>query len=61
MPAADCAAAIVQAIEGDGFEFYAPPDMPGGFGSQHDIVVGKTQDPDAFLSMVAGMAKDVKS
>jgi len=57
VPAAECAAAIVHAIEGDGFEYYAPPEMPGGLGPQHDIVVGKTQNPDAFLSMVAEMAK----
>ncbi len=57
VPAAECAAAVVRAIEGDGFEYYAPPEMPGGLGSQHDIVVGKTQNPDAFLSMVAEMAK----
>ena len=61
VPAAECAAAIVGAIEGGGFEYYAPAEMPGGLGKQHDIVVGKTQDPDAFLSMVAEMAKDVKS
>ncbi len=56
VPAADCAADIVRAIEGDGFEYYAPEEVPGGFG-QKDIVVGKTQDPEAFLSVVAEMAR----
>jgi short-subunit dehydrogenase len=58
--AADCAATIVAAIEGDGFEYYAPPEMPGGLGAQRDIVVGKTQDPDAFLSVVAEMARSTE-
>jgi short-subunit dehydrogenase len=56
VPAADCAADIVRAIEGDGFEYYAPETVPGGFG-QKDIVLGKTQDPDSFLAVVAEMAK----
>ena len=37
------------AIEGDGFEYYVPAEFPGGIGAQHEIVVGKTQDADAFL------------
>jgi short-subunit dehydrogenase len=57
VPAAECAASIASAIESDGFEFYVPPEMPGGFGRQHDIVVGKTQDPSSFIDLVAQMAK----
>jgi short-subunit dehydrogenase len=56
VPAAECAAAIVDAIAGDGFEYYAPAAMPGGL-DQHDIVVGKTQNPDSFLAAVADMAR----
>jgi short-subunit dehydrogenase len=52
VPAAECAASIVAAIVTPGFEFYAPPDLPGGMGSQHDIVVGKTTDPDGFLDLM---------
>jgi short-subunit dehydrogenase len=55
VPAAECAQSIVDAIEDDGFEYYAPPMMPGGFG-QHDIVVGKTNDVDGFLGGMAKMA-----
>jgi short-subunit dehydrogenase len=55
VPAAECAASIVEAIEDGGFEYYAPPEMPGGFG-QRDIVIGKTNDVDGFLGAMAKMA-----
>jgi short-subunit dehydrogenase len=55
VPAEDCAADIVRAIERDGFEFYAPEAIPGGF-VQKDVVLGKTQDPGAFLASMAAMA-----
>jgi short-subunit dehydrogenase len=48
VPAEDAAASIVDAIEGDQFEYYAPPNFPGG-GPQHDIVVAKSNDPGAFV------------
>jgi short-subunit dehydrogenase len=54
---ADCAATIVAAIEGDGFESYAPPDMPGGMGRYDDVVVNKTKDVDAFLELMGQMAQ----
>jgi short-subunit dehydrogenase len=57
VPAEECAATIVAAIEGDGFEYYAPPDFPGGMGRQVDLVVGKTGNVDAFVDgMGASMA-----
>jgi len=56
VPAADCARDIVRAIAGDGFEHYAPAAVPGGF-DQREIVIGKTRDPDAFLAVVAEMAR----
>jgi short-subunit dehydrogenase len=49
VPAEECAATIVEAIEGDGFEYYAPPEFPGGMGRQVDLVVGKTGNVDAFV------------
>jgi short-subunit dehydrogenase len=52
VPATECAAAIVDAIESRGFEFYAPPDLPGGMGRQHDVVVGKTADVGAFVDLM---------
>ena len=55
IPAADAAASIVEAIEGDGFEYYAPPAFPGGVGMQHDIVVHKSNDPGAFVAMMGSM------
>jgi short-subunit dehydrogenase len=49
VPAEECATTIVEAIENDGFEYYAPPDFPGGMGRQVDLVVGKTGAVDAFV------------
>ena len=56
VPAADCAAGIADAIEGDGFEYYVPAEFPGGIGRQEEIVVGKTRDVDAFVSGMADEA-----
>lgn len=57
VPAEECARSIIDAIEADGFEFYVPPEFPGGLGKQHDMVVGKTQDPDAFIDAMGQMAR----
>jgi len=54
VPAADAAASVVDAIEGGAFEYYAPPNFPGG-GAQHDIVVSKANDPGAFVAAMAAM------
>jgi short-subunit dehydrogenase len=51
----ECAAAIVTAIEGDGFEYYVPETVEGGFGAQKDLVVGKAQDVDAFMDLMVTM------
>ena len=54
--AADCAADIVRAIEDpDGFEYYTPELVPGGW-AQKDLVVGKSQNCDQFLTGMAQMA-----
>jgi short-subunit dehydrogenase len=52
--AADCAADIVAAMEDDGFEYYTPETVPGGW-QQKDLVVGKTQSCDDFLTGMAQM------
>ena len=57
VPAVDCAASIADAIEADGFEFYVPPELPGGMGAQQQVVVGKTGDVDAFLDLMGQMAE----
>jgi short-subunit dehydrogenase len=54
VPAADAAATIVEAIEDDGFEWYAPPEMPGG-GSYESVAVRKSSDPGAFVAAMAAM------
>lgn len=53
--AEDCAADIVRAIEDEGFEYYAPEKVEGGFGPAKEIVIGKTRDVDAFLALMAAM------
>jgi short-subunit dehydrogenase len=53
--AADCAADIVTAMsDADGFEYYTPQEVPGGW-RQKDLVVGKTQSCDDFLTGMAQM------
>jgi short-subunit dehydrogenase len=52
VPAADAAQSIVDAIEGDGFEWYAPPEMPTG-GMYHDVAQNKAKDPGAFVAAMA--------
>ena len=56
IPAAACAASIADAIEDDGFEYYVPPELPGG-GLQLDVVKGKTANVDAFLDLMGQMAE----
>jgi short-subunit dehydrogenase len=59
VPAAECAAAIVAAIEGPGFEHYVPAALPGGL-EQKQLVVGKTGDVDAFLGTMSDLARSAK-
>lgn len=57
VPAADCATDIVAAVEDpDGFEYYVPEEVPGGF-NQKELVVAKTADCDAFLAGIAQMTR----
>jgi hypothetical protein len=32
-----------------------PAEMPGGVGLQHDLVVNKTRDTDAFVTMMGAL------
>lgn len=50
VPAADCAAGIVEAIEADGFEFYVPDDM-------RLVAEAKAADVDGFVAAMATVAK----
>jgi short-subunit dehydrogenase len=56
--AADCATAIADGIEDDGFEYYVPAEFPGGTGTQHAVVVNKTADPDAFVRLMGQIDLD---
>jgi short-subunit dehydrogenase len=53
--AEDCAVGIVAALETDGFEHYVPEAIPGSY-VQHEFVVEKTKDPDAFVRQMGEMA-----
>jgi short-subunit dehydrogenase len=59
VPAAECAAGIAAAIEGEGFEYYVPEAIPGAF-NQKEVVIGKTQDVGAFLAMMGEMARSAR-
>ncbi len=52
VPAGDCARDILEAIEGEGFEYYVP-DMK-------EVAVGKTRDADAFIRGSAAMVERSK-
>ncbi len=56
VPAAECAASIVEVMESDRFECYAPAEFPGGLGTQLEMVKGKTGDVDAFINLMGEMA-----
>lgn len=56
VPPEECAADIADAIAADGFEFFVPPEFPGGLGPMRDMVVGKTANPDAFVDAMGQMA-----
>jgi short-subunit dehydrogenase len=60
VPATDCAAGIVDAIAGDGFEYYVPAQFPGGIDAK-DIAVGKTQNCDDYLRGMAAFAQSARS
>jgi hypothetical protein len=59
VPAAECAAGIADAIEGDGFEYYIPPVFPGGVDAK-EIAVGKAQHCDQYLRGMADFAKGLR-
>ena len=59
VPAADCAAGIADAIEGDGFEYYVPPVFPGGIDAKA-IAVDKTQHCDQHVRGMAEYARSLR-
>ena len=54
--AEECAAGIVAALESEGFEHYVPEAIPGSY-VQHEFVVEKTRDADAFVKQMGEMAR----
>lgn len=55
VPAAECAAGIVAAMEDDGYEYYVPSAFPGGVDPKQ-LAVDKTRDCDAFVQLMADFA-----
>jgi len=60
VPAEECAAGIVAAIEGDGFEYYVPEAVAGGY-AQKEFVLQKTRDPDAFVAQMGEMEQALRA
>lgn len=58
--AEDCATDIVNAIAGDGFEYYTPEEVFPGF-VQKDLIVGKSGAADQFLVGMAAREQDLLS
>lgn len=54
IPAPVCAASIADAIADDGFEYFVPPQFPGG-GDIQDMVSGKSADVTAFVQAMGRM------
>lgn len=59
VPASDCAAGIVEAMERDGFEYYVPPVYPDGLEARA-LVVTKAQDCDGYVRSMAEVARLVR-
>ena len=56
---AECAAGIVDAIAGDGFEYYVPAQFPGGIDAKA-IAVGKHKSCDDYLRGMAAFAQSAR-
>jgi short-subunit dehydrogenase len=56
-PVDECAAAMLAAIEGPGFEHYVPAALPNGL-EQKALVMGKTSDVDTFLASMSELARN---
>jgi short-subunit dehydrogenase len=56
IPASECAAAIVDAMEEGGFEHYVPATLPGG-GSAADVLSMHNADIDGFIAMMATVGR----
>jgi len=59
VPAADCAAGIANALEHDGFEYYVPPEFPGGIDAKQ-LAVGKHAHCDDYLRGMADFTKALR-
>jgi short-subunit dehydrogenase len=59
VPAADCAAGIVAAIEDGGFEYYVPAVFPGGVDAKA-IAVAKVEGCDGYLRGMAAFAQSAR-
>jgi short-subunit dehydrogenase len=59
VPAAECAAGIVAALENDGFEYYVPAQFPGGIDAKQ-LAVGKHEHCDDYLRGMADFTRALR-
>jgi short-subunit dehydrogenase len=59
VPASECAAQIVDAIESDGFEYYTPAIFPGGLDAKQ-MVVDKHANCDQYVYGMAAFADQMR-
>ncbi len=59
VPAAECAAGILEAMETPGFEFYVPAVFPGGLDARQ-AVVRKSEDCDAYVRGLGEVARSLR-
>jgi short-subunit dehydrogenase len=59
VPPAECAAGIADALEDDGFEYYVPPEFPGGIDAKQ-LAVGKHAACDDFLRGMADFSRSLR-
>jgi short-subunit dehydrogenase len=55
----ECAAGMVDALAGNGFEYYVPPVFPGGIDAK-ELAVGKHADCDNYLRGMAEFARSLR-
>jgi short-subunit dehydrogenase len=60
VPPRDCATDIANAMEDDGFEYYAPAIFPGGLDAKA-MVVGKTENCNAYLRGMGQFAATLRA
>ena len=58
--ARECAAGIVAAMEGEGFEYYVPPVYPNGVDARA-MVVSKHENCDQYVQTLATVVRSLRT